>query len=147
MTDLPPLNYDFIAPPRIVFGWGRRQEVGPLAAALGTRALLITGSRTLEQQGTIAKIEMHLQAAGVQAVRLASVTHEPEVQDVDAAVAALAAHSVAPGEISSWRSAAARPSIWARPSRLWRPTAKEIQFATTWKGWAADCRSPHRRCR
>ena len=35
---LPQLDYDFLAPQRIVFGWGRREEVGPLAATLGRRA-------------------------------------------------------------------------------------------------------------
>ncbi len=32
------LSYDFLAPPRIVFGWGRRREVGMLGRTLGRRA-------------------------------------------------------------------------------------------------------------
>ena len=34
--DLMDQTYDFLAPPKIVFGWGRRREVGPLARELGT---------------------------------------------------------------------------------------------------------------
>ena len=41
------MRFDFVAPARTLFGWGRRAEVGPLAASLGRRAWLVTGSRTL----------------------------------------------------------------------------------------------------
>ncbi len=34
----PVLNYEFLAPQKIVFGWGRRREVGVLARRLGSRA-------------------------------------------------------------------------------------------------------------
>ena len=48
--------YDFLSPPKIAFGWGRRREVGALAATLGRRALLVEGSRTLRQSGAIDEI-------------------------------------------------------------------------------------------
>jgi hypothetical protein len=48
---IPPLEYDFFAPPSIVFGWGRRRELGTLAAKLGRRAFVVSGSRTLENNG------------------------------------------------------------------------------------------------
>lgn len=83
------MNYDFLSPPRIVFGWGRRAEVGSLARSLGTRAFLVSGSRTLESNGTLAEIESFLSEAGVEAVRLVGVSREPEVEDVDAAVSRL----------------------------------------------------------
>ena len=47
----PSIEYDFFAPPRIVFGWGRRTEIGSIAASLGRRAFLVLGSRTLETNG------------------------------------------------------------------------------------------------
>ena len=37
MNDSLPLSYDFAIPQRIVFGWGRRREVGSLARSLGRR--------------------------------------------------------------------------------------------------------------
>ena len=91
-------SYDFLAPPRIVFGWGRRTDVGPLAATLGRRALLVSGSRTLERTGVLDEIVAALAGAGVETVRLATVTREPEVPDVDGAVAQLLEHGVRAGD-------------------------------------------------
>jgi alcohol dehydrogenase class IV len=81
------MQYDFVSPGRIVFGWGRRVEVGRLGQALGRRALIVSGSRTLEQQGTLGEIEESLAAAGISALHVASISREPEVADVDAAAA------------------------------------------------------------
>ncbi|HTQ37858.1 MAG TPA: iron-containing alcohol dehydrogenase [Pirellulales bacterium] len=96
---LPPLEYDFIAPPRIVFGWGRRREIGTLAASLGRRAFVITGSRTLEKSGAVAEVLALLKAAGVEPVHVGSISHEPEVDDVDALVAAMIEHHCGDGDL------------------------------------------------
>jgi alcohol dehydrogenase len=79
--------YDFIAPSKIVFGWGRRAELGRLVLPLGCRALLVWGSKTLQQNGTSAALIASLTTAGVEPVELAYVGREPLVEDVDAAVA------------------------------------------------------------
>ena len=50
------MQYDLSFPNRVVFGWGRRAEIGALAVALGRRAFLVAGSRTLERNGTIGAI-------------------------------------------------------------------------------------------
>ena len=92
------MNYEFFAPKQITFGWGRGAEVGPLAAELGRRAFLITGSKTLEQQGTLGEIERHLQSAGIEVLRMASLSREPEVVDVDSAVKMLLEHQPRPGD-------------------------------------------------
>lgn len=81
--------FDFFAPQRIVFGWGRRSEVGTLAAALGRRAFIVVGSRTLERSGEVAVLEQRLTQAGVAVVRLGTISREPLVADVDEAVARL----------------------------------------------------------
>jgi alcohol dehydrogenase class IV len=80
---LPPLNYDFIAPQKIVFGWGRRCEIGALAASLGRRAFVVTGSQTLEKSGVVTELSGHLKAAGVEPQHVDSISHELEVADVD----------------------------------------------------------------
>lgn len=94
----PPLTYDYLSPAKIIFGWGRRRSVAELSnqLRLGTRAFLVTGSRTLEQSGVFAQLRDDLESAGIRTVRLAEITHEPEVADVDAASRALRAH--APGD-------------------------------------------------
>lgn len=83
------INFDFCAPSRIVFGWGRRAEAGSLASSLGRRAFVVCGSRTLEQNGGLDEIVQSLGNAGVDAVRVATCTREPLVEDVDRLVARL----------------------------------------------------------
>src|SRR5580704_12837955 len=76
-------NYDFLAPQRIVFGWGRWREAAPLAARLASRAFLVVGSRTLAESGLIDDLEEALRSNGVRPLRLATIVHEPEVADID----------------------------------------------------------------
>ena len=83
MNTQAPISYDFFAPQRIVFGWGRRREVGKLAAGLGRRAFLICGAPALFESGVIEEVIFLLGEAGVQANFLETITHEPEVADVD----------------------------------------------------------------
>ena len=77
--------YDFFVPNQIVFGWGRRAEIGSLAKSLGSRAFVVSGSRTLEANGTIDELCRLMNSAGVATERLVTQTREPEVADVDAA--------------------------------------------------------------
>jgi alcohol dehydrogenase class IV len=78
-----PLNYDFFAPPRITFGWGRRRELAAIAAALGRRAFLICGSKTLEAGGVLDELHASLEPAGIAAEPLGTISREPAVADVD----------------------------------------------------------------
>jgi alcohol dehydrogenase class IV len=80
------LRFDFFATPQVLFGWGRRTEVGSVARSLGERAFLVTGSRALERQGVIDEIASSLRQAGIAVVPLASISREPEVSDVNRAV-------------------------------------------------------------
>ena len=77
------IDYEFLAPPRVVFGWGRRRELGPLALTLGRRAFVVLGSRTLARNGTWDELGKSLQQAGVEPILAAIISHEPEVADVD----------------------------------------------------------------
>lgn len=90
--------YDFFAPNRIVFGWGRRTEIGSLAKSLGSRAFVVSGSRTLETNGTIDELCRLMQSLGVSTERLATQTREPEVADVDATVERLLSLGVRDGD-------------------------------------------------
>ncbi len=93
-----PIGYDFVAPQRIVFGWGRRREVGALARSLGRRALVICGAPVLEENGTLDQVTDALRAEGVGSVFLETIVHEPEVQDVDRAAAAVRAAGLRSGD-------------------------------------------------
>jgi len=93
------LDYDFLVPQRIVFGWGRRREVGALAASLGRRALVVYGSRTLASSGTVAEIAGLLRASGVEPAATELIAHEPEVGDVDRIAAVFRAHRGGAGDL------------------------------------------------
>lgn len=87
---LPTLPaYDFFAPSRIVFGWGRRSELGNQLRCWGQRVLLISGSRTLEKTGVLQRLSESIEAAGLKVVHCGSISHEPEVADVDRLVSRL----------------------------------------------------------
>jgi alcohol dehydrogenase class IV len=83
MTTSPTLKFDLLVPARTIFGWGRRSEAGQLASTLGKRAFLVSGSNSLERSGRIAQIVDSLQRGGVTIVRLATISNEPLVSDVD----------------------------------------------------------------
>ncbi len=83
------MEYDFLAPRRIVFGWGRRREAGELARELGRRAFVVQGSRTIEARGFLGEILTALRESGVESEPAGSISREPEVEDVDRTVAFL----------------------------------------------------------
>ncbi len=90
--------YDFFAPAKIVFGWGRRAELGRLVRPLGQRAWIVWGSRRLLAGELASELRGSLSTAGVEPVDLVSIDHEPLVADVDAAVLRLRESGVAPGD-------------------------------------------------
>lgn len=77
------MNYNFFSPQQICFGWDRFQEVGDLAAALGKRAFIISGSRSLESNGVINELKRLLLRSGIESEFVRTISNEPEVSDVD----------------------------------------------------------------
>jgi alcohol dehydrogenase class IV len=75
--------FDFVAPSRIVFGWGRIAEIGAVNSSIGRRAFLIWGSRTLSGSEVGRKIIADLESAGVSAVAFQLPPGEPEVGTID----------------------------------------------------------------
>ena len=87
------MQYDYLSPRRIVFGWGRRAEAGTIGASLGRRAFLVRGK---SGKRAAAELADSLSNEGVELVELATLDHEPEVQDVDRASARL--HELGAGQ-------------------------------------------------
>src|SRR5258707_6548472 len=83
------LHYDFLAPSKIVFGWGRRREAAQLGRELGTRAFLIGGARRLAAAGVMDELAAVLRAAGIEPIPLAEIHREPLIDDVDRAARTL----------------------------------------------------------
>ncbi len=92
------LWYDFLAPPRIVFGWGRRREVGALGAALGRRAFLISGLPPAVAPGVMGEVAAAMKAERIELIVAEVICHEPEVDDVDRVAAELREQNAAPGD-------------------------------------------------
>jgi alcohol dehydrogenase class IV len=99
VSSISAISYDFVAPHQIVFGWGRRREVGKLARSLGRRAFIIGGSRTLSARGGLAEITALLRSEGVEPVSLETISHEPEADDVDRVVALARSERASPGDL------------------------------------------------
>jgi alcohol dehydrogenase class IV len=93
-----PTKYEFSIPGRIVFGWGRRQEVGRWAARLGRRATIIYGTAQFAQQGLLDELAEWLCHEGVTTLRMELVDHEPLVADVDRLAGQLRQDRVGPGD-------------------------------------------------
>ncbi|MCJ7738503.1 MAG: iron-containing alcohol dehydrogenase, partial [Anaerolineae bacterium] len=74
-----PMRFEFAASDRIIFGPGTAREVGTLANAFGTRALMITGKQG-ERAGLIFE---SLESAGIATVPF-EVSHEPTTHIVQA---------------------------------------------------------------
>ncbi|HQU47472.1 MAG TPA: iron-containing alcohol dehydrogenase [Pirellulales bacterium] len=92
-------SYDFVAPARIAFGWGRRREAGRLARELGRRAFVVCGSRTLETSGALDELLGGLRQAGLDVIRLATISREPLVADVDETTRRLCEASAGEGDV------------------------------------------------
>ncbi len=75
--------YDFVAPPKIVFGWGRRCEVGTLARTLGRRAMILSGLPAAVATEVLGELRELLSAQDIEPTLVETILHEPEVQDVD----------------------------------------------------------------
>ncbi len=82
-------NYDFIAPGKIVFGWGRRAEIAVHAKIWGQRVHLVYGSRTVYDSGEIHRMMDSLRAAGFSVETETFQGEEPTVADVDRLTASL----------------------------------------------------------
>lgn len=85
ISQAPAIQFELVAPRRILFGWGRRTEVGSVARSLGRRAWLICGSKHLRAAGIVEQLGRAMADAGVELIELADIDHEPEVADVDRA--------------------------------------------------------------
>src|SRR6185436_4124289 len=71
------MRFEFATATRIIFGPGTLREVGPLAKAFGTRAMVVTG-RDTSRAGALLGL---LAGAGLEAVTF-PVAGEPEVETV-----------------------------------------------------------------
>ena len=146
MTAISVPSYDFLAPGRMVFGWGRLAELGSLAAGLGQRAFVVLGSRTLVAGGLGDRIAADLARHGVASHVIATISREPEVADVDDAVRRIREHDPAAGDLVM--AVGGGSAIDLAKATAAMATNREVPASSTIsKGSAAAGRSTCRRCR
>lgn len=93
------MHYNLLLPRRVVFGWGRRCELGTFAADMGRRAFVVSGSRTLETSGRLAQLTDLLSAAGLEWLSIDCARGEPDIAGVDAAAIQIRKHAPADGDL------------------------------------------------
>ncbi|SPF37941.1 iron-containing alcohol dehydrogenase YiaY [Candidatus Desulfosporosinus infrequens] len=71
------LEFQYYLPVNLVFGHGKSDTIGEKAAALGKRALLVTGGSSTKRSGLLHKIEVLLQENGVSFCLFDKVTPNP----------------------------------------------------------------------
>jgi len=98
MNGGPSLSYEFVSPQCIVFGWGRRREVGGLAKTLGRRAFIVCGAQALVDGGIVEEISGSLRQEGITPALTETISHEPEVDDVDRLAASLRGQGAGRGD-------------------------------------------------
>ena len=79
------MPFDFYRCPRVVFGAGRITEVGKIASRYGSKALVVTGSSSLDRSGNWDKIARSLADSSIIFERF-TVKGEPSPDIVDGAV-------------------------------------------------------------
>ena len=72
---------------RLVFGAGKVDQIGELAAELGPRRVLVVTDRGIVSAGHVQRVEHSLQAAGLGTVIFDHVHENPTTRDVDACLA------------------------------------------------------------
>jgi alcohol dehydrogenase class IV len=76
--------FSFAIHTEIRFGAGVRRELGSTAAGLGSRAMVVTGGRSLDARGHGQELVAYLEASGVQVVERVRATGEPDDATVTA---------------------------------------------------------------
>lgn len=77
------MEFQLLLPPKVVFGWGKRTELGRLAAELGSRVVIVHGSRTLRKSPTWDELLASLREENLEIVGECAIHQEPNVRDID----------------------------------------------------------------
>lgn len=96
---IPLRAYELVMPRKIIFGWGSRSALAEELPRLGTRALVISGSRTLENTGLLDQIRHYVEKGGVDWHFVARISREPLVADVDEVTLRIKELGYRPGDV------------------------------------------------
>ncbi|MDI6704071.1 MAG: iron-containing alcohol dehydrogenase [bacterium] len=77
------VDFEFVAPGKVIFGVGSIERIGEEANNLGKRCLLTTGRTSMAKAGILDRVNQYLKEAGVEVVLFNEVTPEPSLGLVD----------------------------------------------------------------
>lgn len=75
-------NFEFCNPTKIIFGKGEVERAGQIAAGLGSRVLLVTGSKSAKKSGLLDRVIENLETAGLEVWLLEGVVPNPRLSKV-----------------------------------------------------------------
>ncbi len=78
------MQFTLVGMPKVIFGPGRRMSVGEEAAVLGHRALLVSGTGSVQRAGHLRELTVRLAENGVEVELFSGVQPEPTVDAVEA---------------------------------------------------------------
>jgi alcohol dehydrogenase len=76
-------NFDYYEPVKVIFGSGRLNEIGELAAEIGKKALIVTTGPFFIETGLVPKIQKYLQDSGIDSEVFTDVNPNPLSTQVD----------------------------------------------------------------
>ena len=79
------MDFQLLLPRQVIFGWGKRSEIGPVAATLGKRAAVVCGSKRLRQSSHWKELIKSLEDSDVEVISGIHSQREPTIADVDQA--------------------------------------------------------------
>lgn len=80
------IRFEHMLPTRVVFGRGRLEELGTIAAGLGRAVLVVCGRAAMRRTGTLDRALHVLESAGITVHAFEGVSPNPRSDEVDAAV-------------------------------------------------------------
>lgn len=87
-------GFDYFLPINLVFGQGKVEQVGKIAAAHGTTAMIVTGGSSVKRTGTCDRVRALLEREGMHTVLFDQVTPNPLTTTVEeGAKLAIAQHA------------------------------------------------------
>ncbi|MDR1922960.1 MAG: iron-containing alcohol dehydrogenase [Planctomycetaceae bacterium] len=90
--------FELVFPRKIIFGAGRRVDLGLQVCGIGGRVILISGSRSLDRNGILRAVICNLESAGVEIIAAKNISSEPDTSVVDGFVSELLSGKLSNGK-------------------------------------------------
>jgi len=73
-------QFDWIMPTKIIFGEGRLNEIGKIAAGVGNKAFLVTGKTAMKKLGFTQRVQDYLRSEGIDSILFDQIEPNPSLE-------------------------------------------------------------------